>query len=216
MPSPVGVLLIQLGTPDAPTVPALRRYLRQFLSDARQMVWIALGLLVFATALVAINTAGGRWGMDYWRMPRRFDPATQQWADRPTYQQWVDRTEALAAVMTVASNPAAAGAQSAVFAANRAVLQESGFFVFSSWVIFSIYLSFLLPIWSLSFATEALGAEREGSSLVWLLTRPLSRGVRRSCRIRDDAVGGPAPSRTAQCAAPARAGAAAGSTTPMR
>jgi ferrochelatase len=30
-----GVLLIQLGTPDAPTVPALRRYLRQFLSDPR-------------------------------------------------------------------------------------------------------------------------------------------------------------------------------------
>src|SRR5260370_17396455 len=30
-----GVLLIQLGTPDAPTAPALRRYLRQFLSDPR-------------------------------------------------------------------------------------------------------------------------------------------------------------------------------------
>ena len=34
-PTPVGVLLVQLGTPDAPTVPALRRYLRQFLSDPR-------------------------------------------------------------------------------------------------------------------------------------------------------------------------------------
>jgi len=30
-----GVLIIQLGTPDAPTVPALRKYLRQFLSDPR-------------------------------------------------------------------------------------------------------------------------------------------------------------------------------------
>src|SRR5579871_4715573 len=30
-----GVLLIQLGTPDAPTPQALRRYLRQFLSDRR-------------------------------------------------------------------------------------------------------------------------------------------------------------------------------------
>jgi len=29
----IGVLLINLGTPDAPTVPAVRRYLRQFLSD---------------------------------------------------------------------------------------------------------------------------------------------------------------------------------------
>jgi ferrochelatase len=35
MRSSPGVLLVQLGTPDAPTVPALRRYLRQFLSDPR-------------------------------------------------------------------------------------------------------------------------------------------------------------------------------------
>src|ERR1700732_4495458 len=35
MPSPTGVLLIQLGTPKAPTVPEVRRYLRQFLSDRR-------------------------------------------------------------------------------------------------------------------------------------------------------------------------------------
>src|SRR5690349_12864050 len=34
MPSP-GVLLIQLGTPDAPTKEALRPYLRQFLADPR-------------------------------------------------------------------------------------------------------------------------------------------------------------------------------------
>jgi ferrochelatase len=32
---PPGVLLVQLGTPDAPTPKALRRYLRQFLSDPR-------------------------------------------------------------------------------------------------------------------------------------------------------------------------------------
>jgi ferrochelatase len=34
MPSPA-VLLVQLGTPDAPTTPALRKYLRQFLGDPR-------------------------------------------------------------------------------------------------------------------------------------------------------------------------------------
>jgi ferrochelatase len=32
---PVGVLLLQLGTPDAPTPGAVRRYLRPFLSDPR-------------------------------------------------------------------------------------------------------------------------------------------------------------------------------------
>lgn len=31
----IGVLLVNLGTPDAPTAPAIRRYLRQFLSDQR-------------------------------------------------------------------------------------------------------------------------------------------------------------------------------------
>src|ERR1044072_5213271 len=34
-PSPLGVLVAHLGTPDAPTPAALRRYLRQFLSDPR-------------------------------------------------------------------------------------------------------------------------------------------------------------------------------------
>ena len=35
-PSPkIGVIVAQLGTPDAPTAPALRRYLREFLSDRR-------------------------------------------------------------------------------------------------------------------------------------------------------------------------------------
>ena len=29
---------------------------------ARQMVWIALGLLAFSAALIAINTAADRWG----------------------------------------------------------------------------------------------------------------------------------------------------------
>jgi ferrochelatase len=36
MASPgIGILLAQLGTPDAPTTPALRRYLREFLGDQR-------------------------------------------------------------------------------------------------------------------------------------------------------------------------------------
>ncbi|HRE14366.1 MAG TPA: ferrochelatase [Usitatibacteraceae bacterium] len=33
--APVGILLVNLGTPDAPTAPAVRRYLREFLWDPR-------------------------------------------------------------------------------------------------------------------------------------------------------------------------------------
>jgi ferrochelatase len=55
MRSSPAVLLIQLGTPDAPTVPALRRYLRQFLSDPRVIEvprwkwWFILNLFILRT-----------------------------------------------------------------------------------------------------------------------------------------------------------------------
>src|SRR5947209_7408452 len=47
-----GILLIQVGTPDAPTAPALRRYLRQFLGDPRVIDlprwpwWLVLNLFI--------------------------------------------------------------------------------------------------------------------------------------------------------------------------
>ena len=42
-----GVLLVNLGTPDAPTAGAVRRYLREFLSDPRvvqipRIVWLPI------------------------------------------------------------------------------------------------------------------------------------------------------------------------------
>ena len=46
-PSLTAVLLCNLGTPDAPTAPAVRRYLAEFLSDPRvveipRAVWLPL------------------------------------------------------------------------------------------------------------------------------------------------------------------------------
>ncbi|WP_367106579.1 ferrochelatase [uncultured Psychrobacter sp.] len=52
LPPHIAVLLINLGTPDEPTAPAVRRYLRQFLSDTRvieipKLLWaIILNLFV--------------------------------------------------------------------------------------------------------------------------------------------------------------------------
>src|SRR5262245_15112633 len=54
MPTPA-VLLVQLGTPDEPTAPALRRYLKQFLSDPRVIEaprllwWLILHLRILRT-----------------------------------------------------------------------------------------------------------------------------------------------------------------------
>lgn len=52
VPAKTGVLLVNLGTPDAPTAPALRRYLREFLSDPRVVEiprpiwWLILNLFI--------------------------------------------------------------------------------------------------------------------------------------------------------------------------
>jgi ABC-type transport system involved in multi-copper enzyme maturation permease subunit len=131
---------------------------------ARQMVWIALGLLVISVILVAINTAADRWSMKRWRYPFR---------NGPTVVQWADEVQVIAGTMD--QSPGGQGVQAALTASVRAIIERSGFMVFSRTAVFAIFLTFLLPLWSLSFATEALGGERESNSLVWLLTRPLSR-----------------------------------------
>jgi hypothetical protein len=130
----------------------------------RQMVAIALLLLVFAVFLVVLNTALGAWSMRPWRFPYR---------QGPTYAQWADRSQVLFAVLSGAPGDQAFPA--ALLGSCRAVLDQSGFMVFTRWVIFSIFLSFLLPLWSLSFATESFGGEREANTMIWLLTRPLPR-----------------------------------------
>ena len=49
---PIGVLLLNLGTPDSPAVGDVRRYLRQFLGDPRVINlrqpfrWLLLNLLI--------------------------------------------------------------------------------------------------------------------------------------------------------------------------
>ncbi len=52
--SRIAVILINLGTPDTPTVPAIRRYLAEFLSDPRvvnipRLVWLPVLYLIILT-----------------------------------------------------------------------------------------------------------------------------------------------------------------------
>jgi ABC-type transport system involved in multi-copper enzyme maturation permease subunit len=160
---------------------------------ARLLVWIALGLLVFLTFVIALNTRAGRWSMSYWRYPFRTGWSYAAWAlyleHAPPEAFRTERADVLilrphrssdswqelARNGIVVQNLAADPVQLAVGGACRAVLDRSGFFVFSNWIVFSVFTSFLLPLWSLSFATEALGREREARNLLWLLSRPLSR-----------------------------------------
>jgi ABC-type transport system involved in multi-copper enzyme maturation permease subunit len=131
---------------------------------AHLMVWIALGLLALTLLIVALQTHADRWGMWHWRFPRgqgeRFE----------TYLQMVSKLSALPW-----EDPASSGVQMARGAYDVALYHASGFFVFSNWIVFATFGTFLLPLWSLSFATEGLGREREAHNLLWVLTRPLSR-----------------------------------------
>jgi ABC-2 type transport system permease protein len=122
---------------------------------ARQMVWISLALLAFSVALVLVFTASGRWGV-----PRRVE--------------FGEKFRAVTGFLG-ASGQAPVGGEIANIYLGTVSSPSMAFAVFSRAIVFAIYLSFLMPIWSLSFATEALGGDRENRSLVWLLTRPLSR-----------------------------------------
>lgn len=139
---------------------ALVRVSFQRQARARQMVWIALGLLAFAVLLTAVNTAAGRWTMREWR------------SQRITFQEYREKLTLLRASVPWPAGGAAL--QDALLEGAGALIDGSGFFIFSN-VLFSVFLSFLLPIWSLSFSVDALGGEREGGNIVWLLTRPISR-----------------------------------------
>jgi ABC-2 type transport system permease protein len=123
---------------------------------ARQMVWIALGLLAFTTAMTAVATAADLW-------------------HRPRFRQLTAADQMMLDAL-VPGSPAQAVADAAFGAARVAVQTEpSAAQVFARWVVAAIFLGFLLPLWSLSFATEAVGGDREQNSLIWLLARPLPR-----------------------------------------
>ena len=139
---------------------------------ARQMVWIALALLGLTVMIVALNTAAGRWSIGVWR----WSPPAGQASVYPVPRigEWLT-AEVQGAKALTAGSPVAAGLADAILGIQGAFVDRSGLLVFSRALVWSIFLSFLLPIWSLSFATEALGGERESGSLIWLLTRPLPR-----------------------------------------
>jgi ABC-2 type transport system permease protein len=166
----------------------------------RQMVWIALALLALTAVFVTLPRLAGGWGMARWRWRWAAPPAAHAMAASQGSGVWQGGKDANSAPSASASSPPrsvvstfeetissletlpalpasrpALALENAAALAFRANLAQSGFYVFSTWIVFSLFVGFLLPIWSLSFASEALGGEQDGRTLVWLLTRPLPR-----------------------------------------
>jgi ABC-type transport system involved in multi-copper enzyme maturation permease subunit len=158
------------GPPPAPSLVGAWFYLvwlswrRQ--ARVRHMVWISVALLTVTTAAVAVQTFSLGWGL------QRARPWWRQ--SSLTYEQVFAQTQVTTRLAAPLGSPAVAGFGDALMESARAVLQRTDFIIFSNG-IFAIFVSFLLPLWSLSFGTEALGGDREGHNLLWLLTRPLPR-----------------------------------------
>jgi ABC-type transport system involved in multi-copper enzyme maturation permease subunit len=135
-------------------------WLRQ--ARSREMVWIALGLLALVTLLAAIQTIKGRW-----------DP--NNWYDARGVMTYAQCRDGLATTSLLLPWPDSSGAiQAALAEAARFLLKHAPIYRFSNF-IFGVFVGFLLPIWTLCFATDTIGGERESGSLVWLLMRPLPR-----------------------------------------
>lgn len=120
----------------------------------RQMVGIAVGLLMICLLLVMAFTASAGWDRYDWRI-NRIKPYTVEHVAGGMARPAIDQSEYM----------------------DRIRQETRPLAVFSRWVVFLLFLGFLMPLFSLSFGTAALGHEREGRSLVWLMTRPLPRSA---------------------------------------
>lgn len=150
---------------------------------AHLMVWIALGLLALTLLIVFVaSTQSSRrsstrdeflfkedfprdgWNMAGWTYPR---------GKGPTHARHVENVVAVSLLPW--QPPESALITMADGAYYAAVVEGTGFFVFSDAVVFALFTTFLLPLWTISFATEGLGREREAQNLLWVLTRPIPR-----------------------------------------
>lgn len=118
----------------------------------KQLVGIAVGLLLVCLALVSTFTASTGWDRYQWR---------------------VDRTRPHQ-VSVLAGGAAHAAVDQSEYM-DRVRRETKPLAVFSRWVVFLLFLGFLMPLFALGFGTAALGQDRESRSLVWTMTRPLPR-----------------------------------------
>jgi ABC-2 type transport system permease protein len=164
----------------------------QRLWRVRQMAWVSLGLLAVVVGWVAVVTASPAG----WELPdrrvRRWLPTYREYAEQQLPQNRFDPqrydTKFIRGIAPLLPHevpsplhPVRDGIQSLILSIPHAVLQSEkfvkdwGFMNYSRWVIIGAFLGFVLPLFTLSYATAAFGTDRESRSLVWLMTRPIPR-----------------------------------------
>ncbi len=143
---------------------------------ARLLVLVSLGLLGLVALLVHLNTRFDRWSMKHWRVPVTLAKGSKGVAP-PTER--VPLGEVLLAVAVPSElplSPETTAVSYAIVSAVGAVVHDAaGPRIFTASIVVGMLASFLLPLWTLTFATESLGRARETRTLTWFLLRPLSR-----------------------------------------
>src|SRR5262249_8794393 len=121
-------------------------------------------MLALSAVIVHIVALNDGWSLANRREPRRVGP---------TFAQHLVNLELAGQLLW---SPAARAVHVAAVAPRLAVTHlTSGIALFSGRVVFSRCATFPLPMWPVSFATEALGREREAQTLIWTLVRPIPR-----------------------------------------
>jgi len=170
----------------------------------RQMGWVSFGLLGLTVAWVAaVTLSAAGWRLED-RRNRRVGATYRDYAEqlRPTaryetmgadlkaaarlqsYPPTTPTTRLTHPVETPTPlDPTADALRSLMLSVPAAVLgsekfrHEWAFTHFVGVVPLGAFVGFVLPLFTLAFASGALGTERESRSLVWLLTRPLPRAA---------------------------------------
>ncbi|HEV3438469.1 MAG TPA: ABC transporter permease [Gemmata sp.] len=153
------------------------------------MGWVSIGLLGIVVACVSIVTAmPGGWELPDRRIRRGF-PTYRQYAEMELLPNRFDpKRYAPEAFPPIAPNevpspfdPLKNSIQTLILSTPYAVLNSKkfvkdwGFMTFTLWVVMVTYFGFVLPLFTLSYATAAFGTDRESRSLIWLMTRPIPR-----------------------------------------
>jgi hypothetical protein len=148
----------------------------------RQMGWVAVGLLsVTVMWITAVTLSPAGWGMPDRQVRRGM-----------TYRQYA---EALRPGNRLTSptirddlrpnlfDPLQYNLQALTLYVPAAMLESAeflhawAFMNFSRAVVLGAYLAFVLPLFTLAYASGAIGSERESRSLIWLMTRPVPRSA---------------------------------------
>jgi hypothetical protein len=151
------------------------------------MGWVSLGLLGLVVFWVALITERGAWNLADQRARRSYGSnrtEAERLLPNNRYEGYKDEKQALRLrehEVPTPLNPTEEAFRSLILSVPKAVmtsekfLRDWGFMTYSRWVVHLVFMGFVLPLFTLSYASGAFGTDRESRSLVWLMTRPIPR-----------------------------------------